>query len=176
MAKIDKQCKGIVLIGYLNYIKKKWGIEGMAECERTVKFERKGISDDKWYPADKMENVLKWIYDTKGPDATFQAGFSITSEVGMVSYAARILGIKKVTERGVEETRKNMNYGDMTLEHHEKGCTVKFNNQCDHKSMCLALQGILSGLYKITNTKGTVTETKCGIKNGEHCVYEMKWE
>jgi predicted hydrocarbon binding protein len=176
MSQIEKKCKGSVIQGYAKYLKKKWGQAGLEECEGVLKYRVKDIVSDKWYPAEFNDNMLKWIYETKGHDAIFQAGSSLVSEIGIVSFAARVMGIKKILERGLEETRNSLNYGEIKIDVRDKQATVSFKDMCPYKSSCIVWTGILSGLFKITNTKGTVREVKCELEGGDACVYELKWE
>ena len=67
--KKTRRCKGRIINGYLKFVKKKWGKDGVDQCVKVVGKELKNVQDDRWYPVTLTDDVIHWIADTHGMDA-----------------------------------------------------------------------------------------------------------
>jgi hypothetical protein len=167
--------KGTILKGYSTFIKKKWGKEGLSDCEKAVGMELSNILDDKWYPQQHTIDLLEWIKDTHGLDFCRQAGYSTVAERGLISFAARILGIEKVLERGKKDFQEAIGYGDVKIQILDKKALVTITGVNQSEPDCQTWLGALQGILFITKTKGSVKKTHCQVKGDTGCVYEMEW-
>ena len=78
----QKHAKGAVLNGYLKFIKKKWGTNGLNEAMKYAEIEKMPL-DSEWLPVIKFDLVMEWIVKNKRIDMVKEAG----------RYSARDLGI-----------------------------------------------------------------------------------
>ena len=173
----DYLIKGRVFKGYAKYIRKKWGIGGIAEANKKVGADIEGFPDEKWVTNTYMDNLMDWICETHGPEEMRKAGFAIVKERGIVSYVARIAGFERIMDRGVDEIKDSLKFGEVKITKAKEGKKAELflKDVVGTPSSCHAWQGILEGTMALTNTKGKVTKTKCQHKGDEACVYLMEW-
>ena len=58
MNKDERKTRGSVLNGYLNYIGRRWGKEGIESCMTHVGLGDVSINDGKWYPEIFSARIL----------------------------------------------------------------------------------------------------------------------
>ena len=175
MDECEKKVKGRPLIGYFKYVKKKWGADGLMVCEKAVGFKYSDIRDEVWYPRAYSDDIIVWIASTHGRDAVTSAARSMVSEVGVISFAARVAGMDRVLDRAVDEVRASLNFGKVSVKKESGGALVTLRDYCSSEDVCAAWQGILEGVMELTKTRGVVEEVKCQNKGAEACVYRMTW-
>lgn len=168
--------KGRILKGYVEFVKKKWGADGLAEAEKFVGISLANIQDEKWYPNQSLNDILKWMADTKGMDYARQAGYYAITNKAIISFAAKIAGINRVLDRGIKEFQDAFNYGSIDIERNEMGAVIRVKDTNYQPPACAAWQGALEGILKITGTRGDVKETACQLKGEDACAFEMVWK
>lgn len=171
----EKKVKGRALIGYGKFIKKKWGQDGLEECEHVLGYKFKELGEDKWYPASHTDNLLKWIGDTHGMEAVRNAGRAMVTEVGMVSFVARMAGFERILDKAMDEVRNSLNYGKLKVKKEPGKAVVNLHDACPYLSNCEAWQGIFEGTLILTKTNGKVEKTGCVHKGQEACTYVITW-
>ena len=172
----ERKIKGRVLNNYMKFIKKKWGVDGFSDCQRHTKLNLSEIHDDRWYMSNNSDKIQKWIADAHGIDCCRQLGFSIVTEIGIISYAARIAGIRKVLSRATEEYKENLAHGQIDVQMSKNNAVILFKDVNRYESNCQTWIGIFEGIMHITKTKGTVKKTACEVKGDDSCTYELEWK
>ena len=171
----DPQAKGRIALGYAAFIKKRWGKEGYEKCQKDVKIDFASLKDEMWYPNSLPTNLLIWIEKNYGIDYCRQAGFSVVADRGVITYAARIAGVKKVLERGVDEFRESFKDGGVSVELGDKRAVLSISDINISPCSCQAWIGAFQGILHITKAKGTVKEIACEHKGAKACQYEITW-
>lgn len=173
---ISRKVKGKVLISYANFVKKKWGQSGLKDCEKFIKLDLATIQEQRWYYNQYTDDMLAWMAKNYGMDTCRQAGLAITYQTGIVSFIAKVAGVKRVLERGAEEAHDAFNFGELKITMKENSAKIVFVDMTWNKEGCVAWQGVFEGLLEITKTKGTVKKIACHHDGAKNCIYEMKWE
>ena len=168
--------RGSVIKGYARYIKRKWGTDGVRQCQEDIGEVGFQVKDDAWYPEDVNQKILHWIADTHGIEYVEKAAEFTISEIGVIAYAARLAGIKKVLERGVEDYYRNFNYGDIDIQIEDNEAHISLTDATIDEIDCRSWIGAFNGILKITNKKGEVKKLECCHKDGEACKYIMTWD
>lgn len=168
--------KGTILSGYTKFIRKKWGAEGLAECSRAVGMDLAGVNEEKWYSSEQIDTLLEWVADTKGMPQVRRMGHAVVAERGVISVVARLAGFRRVLERGTDEFRENINFGEVKIDLKDKSAVVTMVGVSGKPATCEAWVGALEGIMAITNTKGTVQKTRCQCKGDPACVYDLEWK
>ncbi len=172
----SRLARGSVIKGYARYIKRKWGTNGVRECQEAIGEVGFQVKEDAWYPEDVTVKILQWIADNHGIDYVEKAASFTISERGVIAYAARLIGIQKVLERGEEDYYRNFNYGKIDIDIGEAQATVILTNSTSNEIDCVSWKGALKGIYKLVNKTGDVQEIECSHKGDEACKFLMKWE
>jgi len=177
IAMSERKVKGAVITGYMKFIKKTWGQEGVDECLAAVGLGGTSISDGKWYDDQLSTDVVAWIADRKGGDYVEKCGRYTVRDLGLLSYIVRFMDIKSLLRRGPESYAEAFSYGYLKVEIGEKKAAVRVKGHAPFdKHGCKMWLGVLGGMLAMTKTKGRVIETKCENKGSEFCEFEMEWE
>ncbi len=173
----DRNVRGSVIHGYLKYIRKIWGQEGLGECLRATKVNPKNIKEGKWYDVKNSEEVLIWIGDNKGELYVERCGNHTVKDLGILSYIVRFARIESIIRKAPESYADAFDYGrvevDINTEDHR--AVINMYETHPHKYSCYAWRGCFKGMLDITKTFGTVEEVKCQLKDDDHCEFLMKW-
>ena len=176
MATEEKKVKGRPLLGYSKYIKKKWGKEGLDSCEKAVGYKFSDIKEEAWYPSYFSDDISAWTAETHGMEEVRKSGQAMVTEVGIISYFAKMAGLQKVLDRAMEESMEQLNHGKLDVHKEPNKATVKLHDLTPRREVCEAWQGILEGVLILTRTKGQVEKVSCELNGDEACTYVMAWE
>ena len=168
----DKKVKGNVMIGYRNFVKRKWGQDGLHQMFKDKRVDLSDLQDKKWYHYRLSTDLLDWIEQTYGIDYCRQAGYSVIVDAGVITWAARIMGIKRVLEKGVQEFRNNLNYGVIEIDQKENSAEISLKDVITGETDKMAWKGVFEGIMKITKKEGTVDVSGKGSK----VTYHLKWK
>lgn len=168
----ERKIKGSILTGYEKYIRKKWGSNGLEDCKKATGIDLTTVQDETWYRHMSSVDVLDWMKDTYGLDYCRLAGKSIVTDKGIVSFAARIAGIDRVLDRGMEEYRQSLNYGDIEIHKEDKKAEITLIDVLVHDSDMQTWVGVFEGILEVTKKDGKV-EFK---KEGDRCTYTLTWK
>ena len=171
-----KQIRGSVLIGYLKFIKKKWGAEGVNQCCETIGMSPKDFKEGAWYDQGYDTKIIDWIAKTKGAEYVEIAGNSAIKNLGIFAYLVRFVSIKTMLKHAPENYKDAYTFGSLKVELGDKSARIIMKDTRVDEYSCTAWLGALRGTLEMTRTKGTVTETQCQGKGAPHCEYLMEWE
>jgi hypothetical protein len=172
MDDIDKKVKGNVMIGYRKFVKKKWGLDGLDKAFKDKRVDLSDIQDKKWYHYRISVDLLDWIGDNYGIDYCRQAGYSVIVDAGVITWAARVMGIKRVLDRGVEEFRNSLNYGEILIKQKENEAKITLKDVITGETDKMAWLGVFQGILKITKKDGDVKVSG----GGDNTTYKLKWK
>lgn len=167
--------RGRIINGYLKFVKKKWGAEGVkAAVALTKEMDLTQVQGDKWYPIEYSDRIIEWMGKEHGMEAVRQSGLATATEIGVIKYLARIAGIKNVLERGHQELRENFDFGEARFETFDDHAKVHFKGVTRIKVSCVAWSGAFKGILEITGNKdGHVEEIECEHEGGKECVFKL---
>ena len=169
-----KMVKGAVMNGYLRFVKRKWGIEGVKEALKYVGMDV-NPKDGEWIPAEMATSVLMWIKENKGEKYVVEAGRYASTDLGVFTYiVASLMSVEKFIRRARDTYKTLFNYGEFIIEEGDNKATITIKNAKHPEPSCLAWEGALQGILEVTKTKGKVTPVE--PDNEEDCKYEMVWE
>ncbi|HEQ79154.1 MAG TPA: hypothetical protein ENN76_02685 [Euryarchaeota archaeon] len=171
----DRMIRGSVLKGYEKYIKKRWGQQGICQCEKFIGIEFGDISDGKWYNQIFSEKILKWISSEKGSMYVKECGKHTTKDLGILSYIVRFTTIKMMLKRAPEQFHDAFSYGDVKIDIGDKRALVHMRDTAIDENTCLAFEGVYEALLELTHTKGKVTKKQCQLKGADRCIFEIDW-
>ena len=172
----NRKIRGRVISGYVKFIKKKWGSNGLSSCQAETGLDLSNIIDEKWYPNKDSYNIQKWLAEQHGLDMCKQLGFAVATNIGVISYLARLAGLKRVLDRATLEYRENLTHGQIRVDMGEKSAKIYFKDVNSGETQCITWIGVFEGIMHITKTKGSVKKIACELKGDENCVYELRWE
>jgi len=172
----ERLTRGSVIKGYARYIKRKWGQDGVAACQKALGLENFKVSGDKWYPESINTGILHWIADNYGREYVEKAAESTVTERGVIAFAARVAGIENVLARGVEDYYRNFNFGEIKIVKSDGRADIYLIDSPIDELDCLSWQGAFKGILKICKKNGSVREVECVYKGGKACKFEMIWK
>ena len=79
----DPKLRGSVILGYLKFIKKTWGVSGLEQCTKDLGLDMSAIKDGGWYRETISGQVLAWISNNKGPEYVEKAGAHVIKNLGI---------------------------------------------------------------------------------------------
>lgn len=176
MAEEDLMCRGSVPLGFINYIKKTWGQQGLDQFIADTGMDPKEIKEGQWYDISSSGVVQEWIFKNKGEEQVVKAGAYTIKNQGLFSYVIRFANIKSILKRAPENHREVFKCGTMEVKIHEDHARVIMTDTAADEYSCIAWKGALIGALELTKTKGTVKETQCQYKGGaSHCEFLVEW-
>jgi uncharacterized protein (TIGR02265 family) len=173
---VDKKLKGVIYIGYSNYIKKKWGLDALQQCSKAVGLDLTKLVEEKWYPDANSALIIHWVASTYGREYLRQMGQSTVTERGIISVMARLAGMRKILESAQKELRDTINFGEASVEFNERGAVMKLSGLVTSDVECEVWTGVFEGMMKISGAKGTVKKVACQAKGDAACAYELVWK
>ena len=172
----SRQVKGAVLIGYMKFIRKTWGKEGLEEFISAIDIEPV-IQEDRWYDDVWSTKTLAWISENKGEDYVERSGKFAIMNLGEMSNIVEFLDIRSILKRGSESYMKGFDDGDFIVELGVDNATIKITGSgVDDSYACRAWIGVFKGMLEITKTTGTVREVQCERDGASHCEFIIEWK
>lgn len=170
----EKKAKGVVANGYMKFIKRKWGTEGLREAMKYAGI-KKEIKDGEWLSMTKTDKLLEWIGRNKGMEYVREAGRYTAKDMGIFRHMfASIMGIEKLLKRSQETYSTIFNFGKIEIEMEDKKARITFREARLTEYSCVAWEGALQGLMEVTRSHGTIKPVK--PENPEDCAFEMQWD
>ena len=102
----ERRLKGGVIIGYLDFIKRQWGQEGLDQCVGDIKLDADSIMAETFYPSEINDQILRWISREKGMEFVKKTGNHAVKNLGSLAYLVRFVNIKHLLKKAKE------NYAD----------------------------------------------------------------
>ncbi len=169
-----KMVKGAVMNGYLRFVKRKWGIEGVKEALKYVGMDV-NPKDGEWIPAEATTGVLEWIKENKGEEYVEYAGRYASTDLGVFTQMiAAFINIEKFMKRASATYKTLFNYGEFLIDSNEHGAVVTIKDAKEPEPSCLAWKGALEGILIITHTKGTIEPLE--PEDPKDCRFLMTWK
>ena len=171
----EEKVRGSVLEGYLGFIKKKWGQNGMDIClkETGCPYPLKG---GVFYPEEDHINIIDWIDDNKGPEHVKDAGKFIIHNMGFLSYLVRFTNPHLLITRFPKSYRDAFNFGSISTEKTgPRSAIVRLHDVTKSEAACLGWQGVIEGALEVCKVKGQCEKTKCQHKGDDACEYIVTW-
>jgi hypothetical protein len=173
---MEKRLKGSVLLGYMKFIMKKWGSDGLEEASRDIGLKFDDIQDSAFYPKLYVDNIYEWLVRTHGRDKIIEANKFAVKNIGMISYILKFVRIERVVRSIEPGISDGLDFGRVEVGLGEKTATVKMYDINDSELDCLGWMGALEGMLEMTKTMGVVEEVMCSNKGADHCEFIMTWE
>ena len=166
-----RKLKGSVPNGYLNYVKRKWGVTGMEDAMKFADISTRPKDGD-WFPMEKSERILEWIALNRGMDQVKEAGRYAAMDLGVFKHLfASLMGLNSLLKRSVSNYKLLFNFGEMYFERTENGYIVVIKEGKVTEYSCLAWEGAIKGLIEITHSRGSVEPVN---GNPEDCTFVIK--
>ncbi|MGM0510055.1 MAG: hypothetical protein ACQESD_02875 [Thermoplasmatota archaeon] len=170
-----KQVRGSVLKGFLKYIEKTWGKEGMEDFSIFTSINPDKIKEGLWYDADLLSKIHQWLFESKGKEALQRGGAHTVKSLGMLSYIVRFLHIERLLKRAPESYDEAFNYGTVDVNIQNNQAIVKMKNAVIDEYTCVAWKGVFEGALEVTKTKGAVEYFESKDKEDKDCYFIILW-
>ena len=172
----EKTVKGSVINGYLQFVEKTWGKEGIEACRTDLKLNDIKIKDGHKYPNDMLLAVIKWISDNKGMNYVRKAGNHAVKNLGMLAYIVRFTKMETMIEKSKSAYQESYDHGDVEMKIGDHQATAIMRDVSEIPENCVGWIGAMEALLELTHSKGKVVKTKCQLKGDPACEYEITWE
>ena len=158
--------------GYLRFIKKKWGADGLAQCKKDVGLEGMEFKDGGYYQDEIIGNVLRWLHREKGRDALKEAGKFIMHNLGILSWIVRFTDIETLAKKFPKNYSEVYAFGNCKVDVSDsKRLRLIFEDVGYYEEACIIWEGIVEEALTMTKTKGRVTHTKCQRLGEPYCEF-----
>lgn len=170
-----KKVRGSVLKGFLKYIEKTWGKEGIEDFLQFVAIDPDKIKEGLWYDADLLSKIHRWLFENKGKEALRRGGAHTVKSLGMLSYIVRFLHIEKLLKKASESYDDAFTYGTVEADIQSNQAIVKMKNVVIDEYTCTAWKGVFEGALEVTKTKGAVEFIKTKKMGENDCFFIIRW-
>ncbi len=172
----ERKVKGSVINGYLKFVGKTWGKEGLEKCLIDTKLKGLEIKDATKYPNAMLMEIIRWISKNYGMVYIRKAGQHAVKNLGMLAYVVRFTSIETMLGKAKDAYMEAYDFGTVAMSISGKHAVASMKDVSEIPENCEGWIGALEALLDITRTKGKVRKTKCQLKGDEKCEYEVTWE
>lgn len=167
-----------MILGYLKFIKKTWGLSGLEQCAKDLSLDYKAIKDGGWYSEKISGKVLAWIAKNKGPEYVENAGSHVIKNLGILSYVVRFAKITTLLRKSPKGYSEAFGYGRVEVDLHEnkRQAIIRMIDTALDEYSCAAWLGAYRGMLEMTKTRGRVREIRCQRAGADFCEFLMEWE
>jgi len=174
---MDRKIRGSVINGYLGYVKKKWGKEGLDKCLRDIGLEGETIKEGHYYQDEISGNILRWIHREKGAEAVVDSGRFVTQNLGILAWLVRFTTMQSLAEKLPKNFSEVYAFGRCSVDTSDpKRIVLKLKDTGYYEEACLAWQGVCEAALIMTKTKGRVEHTRCEQKGDNICEFVIHLE
>jgi predicted hydrocarbon binding protein len=173
---MQRMIKGGVALGYLQFIKRKWGSDGADDCMRSLNFGKLDLVEDRPYPKELVDGIYKWMTANHGNEAILAANRFAVKNIGFMAYIVKFVSIERVlgsVEAGIADA---LNFGKVEVSIGKNSAIIKMFDINQSELDCLGWRGAFEGMLAMTRTKGSVEEVACMRRGSKHCEFEVKWK
>ena len=168
-----KKAKGVVLNGYLKFIKRKWGFQGMEDAMKFAGIEEMPY-DSQWLPVDIFDRTLEWIKTNRGMDMVTEAARYSAKDLGVfVHLFTSVMSIESLLKRTKETYPTMFNYGSVEVSVDGKKAVVLLKEVVTSDCECPAWKGGLTGLLELSRNSGDVVQIQSDAPWDRK--YEISW-
>lgn len=172
----ERMVSGVTITGYLNFIKKTKGKDGLNQCLRETNLDVIEVKNPLKYPYEYQVNVLKWIQKNQGDDAVVRAGRFAATDLGPLKLLAKLKSMEGMMEIAADRYHKTIYFGDIDLEKvADRHIMITLTDAANDKVNCMAWRGVFKGCGDLTGNKTTVIEKECVFRGDKACVFSVKW-
>ncbi len=171
----DRRCRGDVLLGILNYVKKQWGKQGLESCCNSVGIDYSGLKEGNWYPDEYNDRIYQWIEFNHGMEYIEKSGIFTVQDLGLLGIIVRFKDITYVLNETAKQYKQAFTFGSFDVVYGENRAVVTIKDNTTTKYSCPAWTGVFKGALEMTKSKGTVTKTKCELNGYDCCEYVITW-
>ena len=158
--------------GYLKFIKKKWGAEGLNQCKKDVGIEDMDFKDGHYYHDEVIGNVLRWLHREKGRESILEAGGFIMHNLGILSWLVRFTDVETLAKKFPKNYSEVYAFGKCNVDISDpKRLKLILTDVGYYEEACLIWEGVIDEALAMTKTNGKVTHTKCQRLGEPHCEY-----
>ena len=169
---MERKTRGSVMNGYLKFIKKKWGVEGLNQCKVDVGIENTDFKDGHYYHDEIIGNVLRWLHREKGRDAVKDAGRFILHNLGILSWMVRFTDVETLAKKFPKNYFEVYAFGRVKIDLSDsKRLVLILEDVGYYEEACIVWEGLVEEALVMTKTKGKVTHTKCQRLGEPHCEF-----
>ena len=169
---MERRTRGSVMNGYLKFIKKKWGVEGLAQCKRDTGIEDMEFRDGHYYHDEVIGNVLRWVHREKGREAIMDAGGFIMHNLGILSWLVRFTDVETLAKKFPKNYSEVYAFGKCSVDLSDpKRLKLILKDVGYYEEACLIWEGVIKEALTMTKTEGRVTHTKCQRLDAPHCEF-----
>ncbi len=172
----EREIRGQIINGYLDFVKKTWGKDGLEDCRKAAGLEDIKLKDGQFYSNEIMMHILTWIKDTHGIERVKQAGNFAVKNLGMFAYLVRFINMEKMLGKAEERYREMYHFGKVSIKHGNNRSIATMRDVSTTAENCIGWQGAFEAMLEMTKSKGTVTHTKCQMKGDDRCEYIIDWK
>ncbi len=171
----NRQVKGSVIRGYLKYVNRTWGDQGIKELIEAIDIGLSGIEEQRWYDIGVLKNTQSWIAKSKGRKYVNMAGNYAVKDLGVLSYIVRFSDMRSLLKRASKSYHEAYNFGEVDIDIKDNSAVIRMKDVAFDEYACSAWKGAFQGMLEMTNTIGTVEETQCQRKGAPYCEFEIRW-
>ena len=173
-----RKLKGGVILGYLDFIRRQWGDGGIKDCIEATGVNPGELKEEKLYPLEMDQRILKWISGTKGMEYIQKGGNHTVKNLGPLSYLVKFVNLKYLLKKAKQNYEDTFNYGLVSVlaDDYAKRATVIMKDCNLIEESGIAWVGAFEGMMELTRTKGTVKLNKRQIDGDEYDEYLLDWE
>ena len=172
---IERKIRGSVINGYLKFVEKTWGKDGLENCRRDVKLDGIHLKDGAYFPNAMLLEIIKWISKNHGMEYVRKAGKHTVKNLGLLSYIVRFTSIETMLGKAKDAYMEAYRFGDVDINISGNRAVATMKDVSEIPENCEGWIGALEALLEITRTKGRVVKAKCQLNGDEHCEYEITW-
>jgi predicted hydrocarbon binding protein len=171
----DQQINGENFLHLEDFIKYKWGTNGLETYKKESPLKFESVMKDKLYPLKDYILSLEIIQSLFEND-------NLAFEIGW-HRARNLLLAKGKNKQGIELLSKVViawnkfnNFGDLTIiNSNENEMTLKMSNYTSHELYCLRMQGFFSGIVCMDkNHLEAINKVKCVNNGDDSCEFLIK--
>ena len=171
----DEFINGQILVSFRDYIKKKFGANGLSQMNDALSFDIMQVTDEKDYPSSHAVECMDYIQKRYGPDALYQMGRFSLQNIGAKRYFTLFMPPNKLLDKLVESVPKVNNTVKIHVDYKEKGAIVRLSNPDFKEVHCKYWHGMLQGVFDLTKTKGRIEVDISKLETEKQIYFTMHW-
>ncbi len=166
------------MLGYFDFIGHRWGEDGIEDCIRATGVNPGRLKEEKFYPLEMDQKVLKWISETKGMEYIQKVGNHTVKNLGALSYLVKFVNLKYLLKKAKQNYEETFQYGSVSVlaDDHGKRATIIMKDCNLIEESGIAWAGAFEGMMELTRTNGTVKMNKRQFNGDEYDEYLLDWE
>lgn len=171
----ERKLKGSVINGYMKFVEKNWGKDGVERCRKETNLAGIEFKDGLLYQNAILQAVIRWISANYGMGYVRKAGNHTVKNLGLLAYIVRFSSVESMLKKAKDAYQEAYGFGEVAMvfkPHHAVACMKDVSEMPEN---CEGWIGALEALLELTHTKGKVTKVKCQLKGDERCEYEVTW-